>query len=338
MGICKSTKNKTINSNGNGNGTNHNYYESELEKLKQIHQQQLTIEKIKNESLLAIEKIKFDTEISKKDLERQIELKELENKHLQLQVNHNSGITNQTNNTMNNYINTKVKISKIQYLNLNFGNVIDINTFIDNYKNKYGLTNDQALTLLENYQNDGINSCISSLVHYLKKSAIQQYKDLQGREISMNDIILPFLLSDKSLREHFEKSINGKWDKTTMVENIKKIITITNDMVYKHHNKYIDLNGNQKKRLINGVLKASGYSSLSQISSPNLYKLEKSEDTKEIKGTPSNQTNNLVQPNTEEDDEEEYDEEEYDEEEYDEEEYDEEEYDSELEEEEDYLC
>jgi hypothetical protein len=42
----------------------------------------------------------------------------------------------------------------------------------------------------------------------------------------MNDIILPFLLSDKSLREHFEKSINGKWDKTTMVENIKKIITI----------------------------------------------------------------------------------------------------------------
>ena len=195
----------------------------------------------------------------------------MENKHLQLQQ------INNTNNTMNNYINN-VRISKVQYLNVNFGNVIDISTFIDNYKNKYGLTNEQALTLLENYQNDGINSCISSLVHYLKKSAIQQYKDLQGKEISMNDIILPFLLSDKSLREHFEKSINGKWDKTTMVENIKKIITITNDMIYKHHNKYINLNGTQKKRLINGVLKASGYACLSQISVPNLYKIENSKD------------------------------------------------------------
>ena len=197
-------------------------YELEIEKIKTKHEYQLKLEQIKNE--FAIEKLKLDNEISKK---------ELENKHLQLQQ------INNTNNTMNNYINN-VRISKVQYLNVNFGNVIDISTFIDNYKNKYGLTNEQALTLLENYQNDGINSCISSLVHYLKKSAIQQYKDLQGKEISMNDIILPFLLSDKSLREHFEKSINGKWDKTTMVENIKKIITITNDMIYKHHNKYIN--------------------------------------------------------------------------------------------------
>ena len=36
---------------------------------------------------------------------------------------------------MNNYINN-VRISKVQYLNVNFGNVIDISTFIDNYKKK----------------------------------------------------------------------------------------------------------------------------------------------------------------------------------------------------------
>ena len=231
-------------------------YELEIEKIKTKHEYQLKLEQIKNE--FAIEKLKLDNEISKK---------ELENKHLQLQQ------INNTNNTMNNYINN-VRISKVQYLNVNFGNVIDINTFIDNYKDKFGLTNQQTLTLLENYQSDGINSCITTLVHYLKKSAVQQYKELKGKDISIEDIILPFLLSDKSLREHFEKTINGKWDKTTMVENIKKIISITNNQVFSHHNKFLNFTANQRKRIINGVLKASGYSLLSQISIPDFYKIE----------------------------------------------------------------
>ena len=127
--------------------------------------------------------------------------------------------------------------------------------WIENYKNKFGLTNEQALTLLENYQNDGINGCISTLVYYLKQSAIKQYKELKGKEIGIDDIILPFVLSDKSLREHFEKSTDNTWDKTTAIDNIKKIVTITNDQVFKHHNKYLSLNGPQRKRLINDIKK-----------------------------------------------------------------------------------
>ena len=108
----------------------------------------------------------------------------------------------------------------------------------------------------------------------MKQSAIKQYKEIKGKEISIENIILPFLLSDKSLREHFEKSINGKWDKTTMVENIKKIIMITNNQVYNHHNKFLSFNAAQRKRIINGVLKASGFSVLSQISIPEFYKVD----------------------------------------------------------------
>ena len=47
----------------------------------------------------------------------------------------------------------------------------------------YGLNEDQTKTLLENSQNDGINGCISSLFYYLKKSAMQQYKDMNGQDI-----------------------------------------------------------------------------------------------------------------------------------------------------------
>jgi hypothetical protein len=235
----------------------------ELERLKKEHEYQLEIERLKNE-------------LNVKELANKLEIKEIENKHLQIYVkdsNNTNPPTKNTHNFVNNtVINNTVKISKVEYLNLNFSNVIDINTFIENYKNKFGLNNQQTLTLLENYETDGVNSCISTLVHYLKKSAIQQYKELKGKDISMDDIILPFLLSDKSIREHYEKNVNGKWDKTTMIENIKKIVSITNNQVYNHHNKFLDFTAAQKKRIINGVLKASGYSHLSEISIPDFYR------------------------------------------------------------------
>jgi hypothetical protein len=223
---------------------------------------------------IEMQKIISEHEIIKKDLEIARLKTELTNKdsnvkNLQVQVN-NADKVNLQNNTINN----NVKISKIQYLNVNFGDVIDINTFISNYKNEYGLTNKQTETLLDNYKNGGINSCISTLVYYLKESAIQQYKEIKGKEISKVDIILPFILSDKYLREHFEKNVSGEWDKTTMIDNIKTIVGITDDHIYKHHNTYMQLSDTQKKKLINGVLKASGYSQLSQLSSPDLYKIK----------------------------------------------------------------
>jgi hypothetical protein len=192
-------------------------------------------------------------------------------KKLQLQ-NKSVKIINNINN-INTNINNINNISKIENLNVNFGDVIDINTFIENYKNQYGLTNKQTETLLENYKNGGINSCINSLVYYLKESAIQQYKEIKGKDIPMSDIILPFILSDKCIRDHFEKTDNGKWDKTIVVDNIKKIVGITDDHVYKHHNTHLQLNDQHKKKLINGVLKSSDYSKLNLLSKPNLYKI-----------------------------------------------------------------
>ena len=287
--------------------------------IEKQHIQLNNFDLIKIEHQLEIEKLKHELDrkdLDKKDLEKKLELSMLENKHLHTQ---NNTVNNTVNN--NNTIINNVKISKIQYLNLNFGNVIDISTFIENYKNKYGLTTEQALTLLENYQNDGINGCISTLVYYLKQSAIKQYKELKGQDINMHDIILPFILSDKSLREHFEKSNNGKWDKTTMVENIKKIIIITNNQVYNHHNKFMNFNAAQRKRIINGVLKASGFSILSQISIPDFYKVDLQsiaiKDTDSNSNTPcleeKNNTNCItdvnIEENGEEDDDEEDDEE-----------------------------
>jgi len=226
---------KICNSNANSN--------INIDNIRKEYEYKLQIEKLKNE-------------LNKKDF--------------QLQINNQNNIINNSNNTI---INNNIKISKVQFLNLNFSNVIDINTFIENYQDKYGLSRDDSKILLENYQTDGVNSCISALIYYLKKSAIKQYKEIKGKEIEMNNVILPFILSDKSLREHFEKSINGKWDKTTMIDSIKKIITITNDQIFKYHKQFMPLSAVQKKRVINGILKASAYSLLSQITIPEFYKI-----------------------------------------------------------------
>jgi hypothetical protein len=196
---------------------------------------------------------------------------------LKLQINNTN---NQTANTINNNIKN---ISKIENLNINFGDVLDINTFIENYKNEYGLTKNQTETLLENYKMGGINSCIFSLVYYLKESASKQYKDTKCKIVPLADVILPFILSDKYLRDHFEKNINGHWNKTTSIDNIKKIVGITDEQIFKHHNTYMCLSNSQNKRLINGILKSSEYSKLLDVSKLNLYntnnELENDEDS-----------------------------------------------------------
>jgi hypothetical protein len=265
--IC--LKNHNINDSNDSNDINNsnninddlklNYCKLEIEKLKkenELQKKENEIQKIKHKKDLEIKLLKAKYKST-------MELNKQTIKHLQ--------INNQTN-CNNTIINNTIKISNIDFLNSNFSNVIDIYTFTENYKNKFGLTKEQSFILLENYKNTGINSCIASIVYYLKKSAIEQYKELKGVDVKIENVILPFILSDKCLRDHFEKSNTGLWDKTTMIDNIRKIITITNDQIYKHHNELMFLHDSQKKRVVNGVLKASGYSRLAEITIPELYK------------------------------------------------------------------
>jgi len=246
----------------------------------------IDIEYVKKDYTHKIELYEQKLELYEKKLEIQnlnhkLEVKELENKLLQTQIQTQIEPKNQTvNNTVNNTINNTVNIT--QNLNVNFNDVLDMNTFIENLKKDYGLTAQQTETILNNLKMGGINACISSLFYFLKVSAALQYKDIQNKMIELTDIILPFLLSDKYLREHFEKNINGGWDRKTSVENIKKIVSIIDQQIFQHHNEYMLLNNAQNKKLVNGILKSSEYSNLSNILHPELYKkIEENDNEKE---------------------------------------------------------
>jgi len=165
----------------------------------------------------------YELKISK--LQNDNEKKDIEIKYLK-KLNNTKKVSITNNN---------INISKIDFLNLNFNNVISIETFSKNYEEKYGLTKEETEMLLYNHKNNSLDTCISNFLYFFKKSAIRQYKD-KGIDITKNDIVLPFILADESMRYHFEKSKDDKWDKTTSRNNIKNLVSITDQQVFKHKN------------------------------------------------------------------------------------------------------
>ncbi len=261
--------------------------QSDKDKIKEL-EYKLEIEKIRSgmkdtEKILQIKELQFQKDMQIKSLEKELEikdlkkelqlkeleLKELENKTLLIvdnmknnlghtQYNITSNNISNINNNINN-ININHTMNKKNVLNMYFNNVIDIDTFTSNFKNEYGLTNEESKILMENYESMGINSYTSSLFHYLKTSAVRQYKAL-GVDMKTEEIVLPFVNSDASLRQHFEKDKSGEWKRTSNNDNIKRLIIISNDRVYKNHKKILLINPTQRKRISNAILKASNYS------------------------------------------------------------------------------
>ena len=223
---------------------------------------------------------KLQNENEKKDIE--IKKKDIEIKYLKkLNKNKNVNITNNNN----------INISKIDFLNLNFNNVISIETFSKNYEEKYGLTKEETEMLLYNYRNNSLDTCISNFLYFFRKSAIRQYKD-KGFDIAKKDIVLPFILADESLRYHFEKSKDDKWDRTTSRDNIKNLVSITDQQVFKHQNQSLCLSSYEKKRIANGVLKESCFNLLSNLSNPEYYKSNGTEIENETENETENENEN----------------------------------------------
>jgi hypothetical protein len=80
------------------------------------------------------------------------------------------------------------------------------------------------------------------------------------------NVILPFILSHKCLNDYFEKSHTD----LNIIDNIRTIITTTNDQMFNYHNKSIFFNDIQKKRIINKILKAYNFFHLQQSQQPNM--------------------------------------------------------------------
>ncbi len=173
------------------------------------------------------------------------------------------------NNTINSNINIQINnnnkyISKKDKLNHYLKNMIDLDTFTNNYKNdpKYHLTKDESLILLENSENLGLPSYGDGLYTYLKKKYCLQLEDLTGLKQKHNDSVLPFISNDTNLRSHYELTKNG-WILIKSTDNIKKLLNISDEQIYKHHNKFIYYPTKKgKNTIVNIFLRKSDYSKI----------------------------------------------------------------------------
>jgi hypothetical protein len=221
---------------------------------------------------LEIEKLKHQYELEKykNQADKIISLKESEKKDIQLEH-----LTNQLENLkqypcyskqeIKNQINVSGGnnqfINKRDTLNMYFKDVIDINTFTENLKNGYGLTSEDTKSILDGYHMSGIKSYVPNVCYYLKKSYTKQYKAIFGRDPQPEEILLPFVISDSGLRQHYEKTLE-EWQSTTSNENIKKIIVISNDQIYQHHNQTIPMTALDKVIILNSMLRINNYNSI----------------------------------------------------------------------------
>jgi len=169
--------------------------------------------------------------------------------------------SNINSNNINN-INSNNTLAKIEQLNNLFSNhnMIDMDTFIKNYSTNpnYQLTEQESHDVLENYLGAGHKSFGYKLSHYLKDKCRLQLKDITSLDIKHENTVIPLLSSDRSTRIHYERQINS-WKLVTDISNIKKLIVITSDQVYQHHNKYINLTSSEMKVVANTILKDNQY-------------------------------------------------------------------------------
>jgi hypothetical protein len=226
--------------------------------------EKVCIIKSTNESLQSIE-----NDDDKKDNDKKNEIDYLMDKLSSLlkmnidNVQNNQNIINNTNN-LNIQINNIYKTPKDKLDNCLRKDMIDLDTFIENYKNdpKYHLTKDESLVLLENSEKLGIISYGEGLYTYLKKKYCLQLETLRGEKLIYTDISLPFICKDMNMRSHYQLDKNG-WKLIKTTDKIKSLINISDKQIFKHHNKFIYYTSKRgKDTVIKILLKKSDYNDL----------------------------------------------------------------------------
>jgi hypothetical protein len=176
----------------------------------------------------------------------------------QKNIMNNTGTFNNSVVMMGDY-NTLTKIEKLNLM-LNETNMIDLETFILNYKNnpKYQLTANESKTLMENYQFEGYKSLGFDLPYYIRDKYQKQLKDIKGIDLKKEEVILPFISTDGGARSYLKKEPID-WKREKDIADIKRLIVITSDQIYKHHNQYLSLSNFQMNLIAKTVVQTSRY-------------------------------------------------------------------------------
>ncbi len=277
-----------------------------INELKKDYEYKLEIEKLKLELKTEQLKTEYEHKLEIERLKSELKLKNQECETLKITTTN----SNNNNKITNNNITNNINISKLDFLNTNFCNVLNIDDFIENYKNTYCLTKEETQILLDNSLMGGLDNCITTLACYLQRIAHKMYIDLKESNLTVTEAIMPILLVDGSARSHYEKN-DTKWIRTQSMDKIKVIYNITTDQIFEHHKTHLLYNGYQRKKIQNGILKMCDYARLNNLKN-DFYKKQtiknQESSSKEITNNDNNnQENNNQEINDEYEEESDYD-------------------------------
>ena len=191
-----------------------------------------------------------------KIMEENKEIKEELNKTIKKIVNYENNITIANNNSNNNYYNNidTMNMNNINNLNVNFGNVIPMETFLYNMEHVNKIPEEDIDNLVYTSQHMGIEDIANCFEKIISKNCIEQTKNMvTDSGIKMLPTI-PVLCTDGSMRSHKERLLQS-WDTIYNDKHFSKMWDIVNNRVYELKNEYIFVSNKHKKKLYSKIKK-----------------------------------------------------------------------------------
>jgi hypothetical protein len=181
--------------------------------------------------------IKTKEELLKKDIELERALNKEKDKTIELMKDKNLIINNnETNN------------KTINYLNYNFGNMINMERFLFNLEHKEQLTTEERKQLLLAFENCGMDVFARNFSYIMKENCKRQLikEGLEGYNM------IPLYCSDSNLRSHKEKKDEG-WKSCYNNQSINSMLNISSDQVYKTYSKPLLIVGKSREKIYKQV-------------------------------------------------------------------------------------
>ena len=190
--------------------------------------------------------------------------KETKDKQIEIIRNENVQLKDNQNLTINN--NTNITNNIISYLNVNYSNIQPMEDFIENFKNKFPLTEEDRMCLLNTYNECDIGLFSDTFYHMMKKYLIKQID---------TDILptIPMVCNDSNLRSFKEYHEDIGWKSTQSNKCIDQMIDISNSQIYEISNKMMCMNQKQRNKIYTRMKQEN--SLLSMESEKKEFELEK---------------------------------------------------------------
>ena len=199
-------------------------------------------------------------EREKKMLEEQTErekkmLEEIEK--LKLEKSNSTTNNTTTNNTTNNNttnINNGTVINQLNNLNINFSNVIPMETFLYNMEHKYLIPEQDIEAILYANDNLKIDDVADRIVKTLIANCKRQVKDMGLIDDKKVLPIMPVLCTDSNLRSHKERLKDG-WDTLYDDKYLDKMLSIINNRMCDLKRRVIFISKKNKNKVFSRIKK-----------------------------------------------------------------------------------